>query len=193
MGLMVEHRFAASLRAHRPRELAVRDLKPAAVLLLLVGAEGEERVIFQLRTQNVRYHKGEISLPGGRLDPEDPSFLHAALRETHEEVGVPPDAVSVLGALDDVEALRSQHLIRPFVGVLRENVVPVVAAPREVVSLLDIPLAHLADEAERVWHVAELDGALQTSRAYGFGEHVIWGVTARILDQFFAVTRRDEV
>ncbi|MDA1010734.1 MAG: CoA pyrophosphatase, partial [Chloroflexi bacterium] len=63
----MEHRFAASLRAHRPRELAVRDLKPAAVLLLLVGAEGEERVIFQLRTQNVRYHKGEISLPGGRL------------------------------------------------------------------------------------------------------------------------------
>lgn len=189
----MEHPFAAHVRTYRPRELPVGTLKPSAVLLLLEGGANdgqsgrEECIVFQLRTHNVRFHKGEISLPGGRLDPEDPSFLHAALRETHEEIGVPPEAVTVLGALDDVEARRSGYLIRPFVGVLAPGVEPAITAPREVATLLHVPLAHLRDPAQRVWHAAELDGAIQTSLAYGFGEHVIWGVTGRILDQFFGL------
>jgi len=187
----VEHRFAARVRTHRARELPIGTLKPSAVMLLLEGAPDagpagrEECIVFQLRTHNVRFHKGEISLPGGRLDPGDPSFLHAALRETHEEIGVPPEAVTVLGALDDVEARRSGYLIRPYVGILAPGVEPAITAPREVATLLHVPVAHLRDPDQRVWHAAELDGAIQTSLAYGFGDHVIWGVTGRILDQFF--------
>ncbi|MEX2375542.1 MAG: CoA pyrophosphatase, partial [Dehalococcoidia bacterium] len=183
----VSHRFAACFDGHRPQELPTGVLKPAAVLLLLVGSAGDERIIFQLRTQNVRFHKGEISLPGGRLDATDPSFLHAALRETHEEVGVSPASVHVLGALDDAVAPRSQHLIRPFVGVLQGEEIPQVTAPREVAQLLDVPLAHLRSDASRTWHVAERDGAIETTQAYSFGEHVIWGVTARIVDSFLQV------
>src|SRR5690606_19182603 len=139
-------RFAPAFEGYRATELPVDGLKPAAVLLLLVGEEGAERVVFQLRTQTARFHKGEISLPGGRLDPSDPSFLHAALRETHEEIGAPPAAAAVLGALDDVATLRSKHLIRPFVGVLHGEVHPRVVADREVRELLQVPLTHLISE-----------------------------------------------
>ncbi|MDA0815685.1 MAG: CoA pyrophosphatase [Chloroflexi bacterium] len=180
----MSHRFAPRFDGYNPQELTIGALKPAAVLLLLVGDARAERIIFQLRTQNVRFHKGEISLPGGRLDATDPSFLHAALREAHEEIGVSPGSVQVLGALDDVEASRSQHLIRPFVGVLHGDDRPRVTAPREVAMLLDVPLAHLQSDAARIWHTADRDGVIEATPAYRFGEHTIWGVTARIVDSF---------
>ena len=167
-------------------------LKPSAVLLLLMGLAGEEEIPFQVRTQTVRHHKGEISLPGGRRDPEDVSFLHTALRETEEEVGVPRDAVHVLGALDDVETVGSGHLIRPYVGVLAAGVRPRITAAREVHELLSVPLAHLRDERARVWKVVENEGVPQPTPAFEYEGHVIWGATARIVGQFLELIGRVE-
>jgi len=185
----VAGRFAAYFEGYRPQERPLGDLKPSAVMLLLAGPAGQERVLFQVRTQTVRHHKGEISLPGGRRDPGDPSFLHTALRETHEEVGVPSEAIEVLGALDDVETIGSRHLIRPFVGVLAAGVEPQIAAKREVAQLLQVPLDHLMDERSRIWHVVERDGSPEPTPAYAYEDHVIWGATARIVGQFLDLLR----
>ncbi len=161
-------------------------------MLLLVGAHGREEVVFQVRTQTVRHHKGEISLPGGRRDPTDESFLHTALRETEEEVGVPSDAIHVLGALDDVETIASRHLIRPYVGVLAEGVTPRITAAREVHELLHVPLAHLRSEDARIWKVVEGEGGSESQPAFGYEGHVIWGATARIVGQFIELTASRE-
>lgn len=184
----MEHPLSPVFAAYRPLERPLGDLRPSAVMLLLVGEPGREDVVFQVRTQTVRYHKGEISLPGGRRDDSDKSYLHTALRETEEEVGVPADAVHVLGALDDVETIGSRHLIRPFVGVLATGVTPRITAAREVLELLHVPLAHLRGEDSHIWKVAEGPGGPEAQRAFAYQGHVIWGATARILGQFLDLT-----
>lgn len=182
--MLPQHPLTAVFAGYTPQERPLGDLRPSAVMLLLAGPAGGERVVFQVRTQTVRHHKGEISLPGGRRDEDDPSFLHTALRETEEEVGVPREAVHVLGALDDVETRGSRHLIRPYVGVLATGVEPRITAAREVRELLQVPLAYLQDERSRVWKVVEDQGAPTPTPAFEYEGHVIWGATYRIVGQF---------
>ena len=184
----MDHPLSAVFAGYRPLERPLGGLKPSAVMLLLVGDPGLEDVVFQVRTQTVRHHKGEISLPGGRRDRADESYLHTALRETEEEVGVPAEAVHVLGALDDVETIGSGHLIRPYVGVLAPDVRPRITAAREVHELLHVPLAHLRREESHIWKVAEGPAGPEAQRAFDYQGHVIWGATARIVGQFLDLT-----
>lgn len=182
------HPLAAAFEGYVPTERPQRDLKPSAVMLLLVGEPGSEHVVFQVRTDTVRHHKGEISLPGGRRDETDTSFLHTALRETEEEVGVPADAIEVLGALDDVETVGSRHLIRPYVGALNGGITPRITAAREVRALLHVPLGHLRNEDARAWKAVEGDAGPTAMPAFAYEGHLIWGATYRIVDQFLALT-----
>jgi len=161
--------------------------RPAAVLLLLHQHEGLEHVLFQVRTQRVRYHKGEISLPGGGVDPQDATHLDAALRETHEELGVAPHHVEVMGRLDDLHT-RSGFAVSVFVGAITEpGPYPFALANREVAELLTVPLPHLRSEAALEWVEREIEGERWHERQYWYGEHRIWGVTARILSNYFDV------
>lgn len=158
----------------------------AAVLLLLHPLEGGAEILFQVRTSRVRFHKGEISLPGGAIDADDASPRHAALRETHEEIGVHPAHIEVLGALDQIATRSSNYLISPFVGVIAaETPYPFALANREVAELLNVPVAHLLSESAVRWSVADLDGERTAEREYFYGEHRIWGATARILGGYF--------
>ena len=184
----MDHPLSLVFASYRPLERPLGDLRPSAVMLLLVGEPGREDVVFQVRTHTVRHHKGEISLPGGRRDEADESYLHTALRETEEEVGVPAEAVHVLGALDDVETIGSRHLIRPYVGVLASGVTPRITAAREVHALLHVPLAHLRAEDSHIWKVAQGPGGPEAQRAFDYQGHVIWGATARIVGQFLDLT-----
>lgn len=178
----------AALAAMRPTELTLDDgFTAAGVLVLLEASPDGERVLFQVRTHTVRHHQGEISFPGGRRDPGDASLLHTALRETHEEVGVPPEAVAVLGQLDDTVTRGSRYLIRPYVGLMASGVQATVAARREVSELLSVPVAHLLDPSSRAWKVVDRDGQVEATPAYQYGEHLIWGATARILGQFLGI------
>lgn len=185
---MVRDRARRVLAQHQPRELSLDDRRPAGVLLLLHHIEGADHIVFQQRTHGVRHHKGEISFPGGARDPEDTSLLDTALRETHEEIGVPPDLVEVYGQLDDTETFVSNYLVRPFVGAApTDTELTFVEAEREVRELLHVPVEHLLSEEARVWKVAERDGTTESSPAYGFEDSVIWGATARMLGQFLGL------
>jgi 8-oxo-dGTP pyrophosphatase MutT (NUDIX family) len=182
---MVRDRARLALATHQPRELSLEDRRPAGVLLLLHRVEGIDHIVFQQRTQGVRHHKGEISFPGGARDPEDATLLHTALRETHEEIGVPPELVEVFGQLDDTETYASNYLIRPFVGASPiDRELTFIEASREVRELLHVPVEHLLTEEARIWKVAERDGVTETTPAYAYEDHVIWGATARMLGQF---------
>ena len=174
-----------ALATYAPRELPLAGMRSSAVMLLLYERGGREHVLFQVRTQQVAHHKGEISLPGGGEDPGDGTPLRTALRETHEEIGVAPEHIEVFGQLDDTATQVSNYRIRPFAGAISEpGAYAFRQAEREVHELLQVPLDHLLSEQARTWKVVDAGGRPVPTAAYQFGEHVIWGATARILGQF---------
>jgi len=139
--------------------------------------------VFAKRTERVATHKGQISFPGGTLDPTDPSLLDAALRECEEEVGLPRAAVEPLGALDDTETFATQFVITPWVGVIREAVTwqPDGA---EIEQVIEVPWASLTDPANfRVEHW-ERDGVVRPVYFYDCPGAMIWGATARIVKHY---------
>ena len=169
-----------AVAAHRPIELPIEGRRDSAVMVLLHEERGVEQVIFQVRTQHVEHHRGEISFPGGSRDPADDSLLATALRETHEEIGVPEEDVEVFGQLDDTFTVSSNYLIRPYVGAIRTGGRTFTTAASEVSELLRVPLEHLLSPAARTVQVVERDGVATSTPAYRYGEHVIWGATARV-------------
>jgi 8-oxo-dGTP pyrophosphatase MutT (NUDIX family) len=158
------------------------SLFPAGVMVLLYPKDGYPHLILNKRTDKVEHHKGEISFPGGAQDPQDTSFLDTALRETEEEMGIRRSDVEVLGELDDVPT-RSGFLIHPFVGLIPY---PCEFRPSddEVAEVLEVPLSHLfeSENARKEAHIA--GGELNSSSAYVYQEHLIYGATAKIIEQF---------
>jgi len=148
------------------------------VPLLLVAGE-QPRAVFTRRRADLRRHAGEISFPGGRRDPEDRDLRHTALREAEEEIGLAPDAVELVGELTPTSTFVTGYLIHPFVGLVpggqRWRL-----SPLEVDEVLELPLASL--QTGRTRTRMERRGISFETDAYIVGEHLIWGATARILD-----------
>ena len=169
------------------REIDDPALAPAAVMILIYPKDGEYCVLLNKRSQRVEHHKGEISFPGGTRDPEDESLEATALRETHEEMGIRPEDVQVLGRVDDM-ATRSRFLMRPYVGTIPYpyDFRPFAA---EVAEVLEAPLSILMDEANFREEVRIVDGELSISPAYAYDGHVVFGATARVLRQFLDLLR----
>ena len=152
-------------------------------MLVPLVDRGEPCVVFAKRTDQVGTHKGQISFPGGTLDPTDPSLLDAALRECEEEVGLPRAAVETLGALDDQETFATQFVITPWVGVVRERVVwrPDGA---EIEKVIEVPFAALAARAGFRVEQWERDGVVRPIYFFEHQGETIWGATARILKDY---------
>jgi 8-oxo-dGTP pyrophosphatase MutT (NUDIX family) len=171
----------------RPRKIAPAGalLRRAAVLLPLVSTSSGPALILTRRTENVEHHKGQISFPGGALDDgEDP--LAGALRETYEEIGVPPADVSVLGGLDDEEAAVSGFMVSPFVAALPYPARLRVSAD-EVNAILVVALRVLLDPRNvRTELYRRPRGDSVVMYYYQAGPDVIWGFTGRIVARFLA-------
>jgi len=165
---------------------------PAAVLVALFEEKGESRVILTRRSDQLRSHTGEVSFPGGRLDPGE-APVAAALREAGEEIGLAAEAVEILGQLPPLATVSSRSSITPFVGVLTGR--PVLKPnPAEVDLIFDVSLTELAADGvhrEERWHGPALaDRPELAHRAVHFFElphDTVWGATARILHQFLAL------
>jgi len=156
----------------------------AAVLILGYPRNSEPHIVFTRRAETLTNHRGQISLPGGRRDPDDPTLEFTALRESYEELGVVPGDVDVLGRLDDEYVVVSNHLIAPYIGVLGYEP-RFEANPREVAEVIEIPLEQLRDPTiyrEEDWHRPEMP----RMQYYTVGPHEIWGATARILKKLLA-------
>jgi 8-oxo-dGTP pyrophosphatase MutT (NUDIX family) len=156
------------------------DASPAAVLVPILGAAPEPRLVFTKRTDTMSRHAGEISFPGGLVDPGE-QLAAAALREAQEELGLAPSDVELIGALDPVHTRVTGILIVPFVGFLWKD-------PRftpnavEIAEVLEYPLSDLI----AIGRLAELEheGRTFTTQVYEMDGHVIWGATANILSAF---------
>lgn len=173
------------LAARQRRVVVGGPLVKAAVLVPIVD-RGEPFLVFAKRTDRVGTHRGQISFPGGRVDPTDAGFLEAALRESEEEIGLPRAVVEPLGALDDTETVATQFIITPFVGLVRE---PVAWQPdgHEIDKVIEVPLAALRDRANLRIEYRERGGVLHEVLFWDYQGETIWGATARILKQYLDV------
>jgi len=173
------------LAARARRVVAGGPLVKAAVLVPIVD-RGEPFLVFAKRTERVGTHRGQISFPGGRVDPTDTGFLETALRESEEEIGLPRAVVEPLGALDDTETVATQFIITPFVGFVRE---PVAWQPdgHEIDKVIEVPLAALRDRASFRVEYRERAGAVHEVLFWDYQGETIWGATARILKQYLDV------
>jgi 8-oxo-dGTP pyrophosphatase MutT (NUDIX family) len=126
----------------------------------------------------MRRHAGEISFPGGRRDREDPHLEATALREAHEEIGLPPDGVEIIGALQPTPTFVTGYAIYPFVGLIEPGFEWIVA-DAEVAEVLELNLADVRSGYARRRLIRR--GLPFRTDAYQVGDHLIWGATARIV------------
>jgi 8-oxo-dGTP pyrophosphatase MutT (NUDIX family) len=161
------------------QERQAAGVTPAAVLVPVVDHPDGPTVLFTRRTAQLKKHSGQISFPGGRAEPSDPSIEFTALRETLEEIGLPPDKVEVIAALPEYFT-RTGFRVTPVVGVVRPPL-ELVPDAREVDEIFEVPLAFLLDAGNHRRASREIGG--RTAHYYEI-EHngrVIWGATAGMI------------
>jgi 8-oxo-dGTP pyrophosphatase MutT (NUDIX family) len=181
---------AHALLAPVPRRQWPAGFNPARVrhaagLLLIFPQHGEPHVMLTVRAGSLARHSGQVSLPGGVVDPGE-TFEQAALREAHEEVGLALDPVRVLGALTPIDIPVSGFRLHAIVAAM-DAAPDVTPADAEVARILKVPLAELLD-AERVRTVQrERDGVAVMVPAFAIDGEEIWGATAMILAEFLTL------
>ncbi len=178
---MVADKIATVLKSRPAKNITGRRCIPAAVLMPIQERADGDYLVLTKRAELLNHHRGQVAFPGGRVDAGDRGELEAALRESHEEIGIDPAHVRVLGRLDQVTAAYD-FVVTPFVGVIpaayefRLN-------PIETAAVFSVPIAallepkcvtiadHLSSHGEPVYH-------------FYFDGWDIWGATARIIVQF---------
>lgn len=153
--------------------------RDAAVLVPLIERAHGPSVILTVRAADMPSHAGQISFPGGKTQPEDKTAVDTALRETHEEIGISPDFVEVVGTLG-VHKGGLGFSVTPVVGVIRADAT-FEANPREVAEIFEVPLAFIADLGNHSTEQRLHKGVSYNMFAAPYGRYHIWGLTAGIL------------
>jgi len=169
----VKQQIAEILRHHKKKRITGENLKASAVLIPLFYSQRQYHVLFAERSDEVTFHKGQVSFPGGTQEPSDSSLLQTAIRESEEEIGLKAKDIEILGELDDTITFTSNYVISPFVAFIPQPH-SLKADGKEIREIFSVPLSFLIDETN----------FNQDSYAYEYEGHTIWGATARIVRQF---------
>jgi 8-oxo-dGTP pyrophosphatase MutT (NUDIX family) len=162
-------------------------LKPAAVLVPLVDREGCLTVLFTERTAHLAHHAGQISFPGGHIEPDDSGPAETALRETEEEVGLDRRHVELIGHLDTY-VTRTGFVVTPVVGMV-DPPFEIDPDPHEVAEVFEVPLSFLLDPQNHQRCSADFEGVTRHFYAMPYGRHFIWGATAGMLINLYQLLR----
>jgi 8-oxo-dGTP pyrophosphatase MutT (NUDIX family) len=185
-GLDAQLRLAPQPRPGWDPHVVPPGMRDAAGLVLLYPHEGTWRVPLTVRGSTLRHHTGQVSLPGGRVDPGE-TFVAAALREAFEEVGLAPSAVEVLGRLSPLHIPVSRHLLHPIVGVATGRPV-LVPAPDEVDRVIEASIDRLRGPDAVAWDQRERSpGVLMDVPFFHVEDERVWGATAMVLAELIAV------
>jgi 8-oxo-dGTP pyrophosphatase MutT (NUDIX family) len=169
----------------------------AAVLVPLLPRPEGLHVLFTERSKELRAHAGQISFPGGRVDPADPDVHAAALREAHEEVGLDAEHVEILGMLDDCPTFVTGFVITPVVGLIdplaftAAGRYPWNPSPAEIAALHELPLADFRDPRNLRVEMREREGVQFELYWYTVQRQTVWGATARILNQLIELAQEE--
>lgn len=182
-----------SLQNREPRQIhdAPSHYKHAGVLIGLMKEEGIHKVLFTKRTDRVEHHKGQISFPGGAADEEDDSIEETVLRESCEEIGACEEVVDLLGRIDDALTLESGFIVHPFVGLFPSRYEFSISRS-EVKRLIKVPWNVLVEchKEKKTYLMEDGGGTKYKTPAFEFNGDVIWGATARMMENFIDILAR---
>lgn len=194
---MTVERLRAALAARTPGVAPVDRVTPehlppggfarAATLVVVDERSGEPHLLITRRPRHMRRHAGQLSFPGGRLEPGEET-LDAALREAREEVGLDPGRADVLGRLSETLVLQSAFRLTPWVASVPYPY-PYVADPREVDQILHVPLSALLRPGAHRVERREAYGVNVDVHYFDLGGEVLWGATARITWELLGIWR----
>lgn len=170
-----------------PGAAAPPVLRPAAVLVPLVDRPGGLTVLFTQRTANLAAHAGQVSFPGGRIEPTDADATAAALRESEEEIALARDRVEMIGRLDRY-VTGTGFQITPLVGIVHPPF-ELTPDPNEVADIFEVPFTFILDPANAERHSREVQGKQRHFYAFPYQERYIWGATAGMLVNLCEVLR----
>lgn len=173
-------------------KLETKDYKTSAVLTLLYVENG---ILHSILTERQSYdgkHSGQMSLPGGKVEDQDDSLEHTALRETEEELGIIKDQVEIIGQLTEVFIPVSKFLVHPFIGVINEKPL-IYPNEREVKSVIQFPMDELLHHQNLITTNIKIDEGvvLKDVPAFTIQDKIVWGATALILNEFRTILLRD--
>jgi len=177
-----------------------RPARVASVLIPLMVRGADVCVLLTQRTAHLHDHGGQISFPGGRVEERDVDAIETALREAHEEIGLPPECVDVIGALPEY-LTATGYKVTPVIGLI-EQPFSAVLDPFEVSEVFEVPLAFLMDPGNHERRVVQLGATARTFYAMHYStlasessgrRYFIWGATAAMLRNLYQFLRADRV
>jgi 8-oxo-dGTP pyrophosphatase MutT (NUDIX family) len=165
------------------RPLRPGPLQPAAVLVPLVLRDGALNMLLTLRTEGLRHHSGQISFPGGKIEPGDSDVIACALRETREEIGLGPEFIDVLGALDLYVTITG-FAVLPVVGLIRPGF-SLELDRQEVAEVFEVPADFALDPGNHITGHGVFNGIERQWWEISYGGRRIWGATAGIIRSLY--------
>lgn len=184
-GLAAQAAMAPRPRRDWPAGFDPARIRNAAGLLLLFPIAGRAHIILTIRADTLERHGGQVSLPGGVIEPDE-TFEQAALREAHEEVGLNAGAVRVLGALTPLDIPVSGFRLHPVVAATGSR--PLLRPARgEVAAILEVAVDELMAPACLALMEQRRDGRIVAAPSFCVGSHAIWGATAMVLAEFLVL------
>ena len=158
----------------------------AGGLLPVYWKQGQYHIMFTKRTEKVKEHKGQISFPGGVYQEDDGILVNTTLRECAEEIGLRAEKVEILGELDDTASVTTNYTISPFVAFIPWPY-QFKLNREEIEELLEVPISALLNKDNLLQETETIEGEVVSSYFYHYQGRVIWGATARILNQFLDI------
>lgn len=184
--------MSPELRIQWIKDHNMADFSPrraGVMALFFPDAQGETRFVLILRKTYEGVHSGQIGFPGGKSEEGDGGILETALRETHEEVGVPPHAIEVIRELSELYVPPSNFLVRPYMGLYADPR-PFVREEHEVEKIVEVLLSDFMDKSNRIVEKLTTSYAKNISvPAYRLNGYTVWGATAMMLGEIEELLR----
>jgi 8-oxo-dGTP pyrophosphatase MutT (NUDIX family) len=186
------YKMAPLERIESMKNLKTSNINPksAAVMMLFYPKMGRTHLVLIVRNSYEGVHSAQIAFPGGKYESKDENFQITALRETHEEIGIPPDSIEIIMPFTNLYIQPSNFMVYPFLGICREEII-FIPDSNEVANIIELPLSDFLNDNLIVSVKLSTSYATDIAiPAFKIKEHIVWGATAMMLNELKEVLKK---